>query len=178
MPLIEKRYAEALLSLAASEDLVETYQKDLQSVVDMMGQLPEFKSYLLDPKIKTESKKKMMSGILNGKTKTKLANFCMLLLDKGRISYLKGILKEYTHLADSWGNVLNITVISSVPLEQDQLTEIGDKFKKLYNSSLVKISQDIDTKVIGGIKVKIGDKEIDGTIKGRIDGLKELLLSN
>ena len=100
----------------------------------------------------------------------------MLLLDKKRFEKIIGIFEEFVKLADEEKNVLNITIISASPLEPIQLDKLTEKYRTLYNSSSINVTVKIDNDLIGGIKVIIGDKLIDGTIKGRLQELKKTLV--
>jgi F-type H+-transporting ATPase subunit delta len=178
MPLVEKRYAEALIELALQKNSVDVFQQELQSIVNIFNQQHDFKSFFLDPEINVNVKKETMKKLFDGKLSTELVNFLLLLLDKGRTGYLGGICKEYIELADKIKNVLYMTITSAAPIEQSQVNAIKDKYRKLHNASDVKTELVIDKSLIGGIKVKIGDKVIDGSIKGRLESLKELIVNN
>lgn len=175
MPLVEKRYAEALVDIAAQAAALDEYQQQLGTIAGLFGGQPEFRVFLLNPEVKSEDKKRAIKSIFSGKIENELFNFLMLLIDKGRIGYLKGISREFEKLADERKNVLNMTIISALPLDKDQIDQISEKYRKLYNAYSVKAVVETDKGLIGGVKVKIGDKVIDGSVKGRIEGLKELL---
>jgi len=100
----------------------------------------------------------------------------MLLVDKERFENIRGIVEEYFRLADERKNILNMTIISAFPLEDVQINRIKEKYKKLYNKTDVKAKLIIDKSLIGGVKIQIGDKVIDDSIKGRLLCLKEALL--
>ena len=178
MPLIEKRYAEALIGLAVEQNTIEDYQQELLVIVDLFRNMKEFKVFLLNPEIKTVIKKTVVTNSFNGKIKKELLNFLSLLIDKGRIRNLPGIFIEYTKAADKLRNTIDITLISSVPLEDIQVSQIVDKYKALYHSTNAKLHLEIDKSLIGGVKVKIGDKVSDGSIAGKLHGLRELLIES
>jgi F-type H+-transporting ATPase subunit delta len=176
MPLVERRYAEALVNISVQSSDIDVYQQEFQTVVTLYKEQPDFKLFLLNPEIRIEEKKEIVKKLFGNSLKKDMVNFLMLLLDKGRIKFLSGIFDEFTRLADKKKNVLNMTIISASPVDEKQINEIKQKYMKLYNSSAVKLNIEIDNKQIGGIKVKIGDKVVDGTVKGRLTGLKDLLL--
>ncbi len=178
MPLVEKRYAEALVSLSIQHSCIDDIQAQLGSIVYTFNTEPTFKSFLLNPEIKTDVKKDAVKNILSGKIRNEILNFLMLLLDKGRIRYLPGMLAEYTALADKMRNVLNMQIISAVPLDAIQSNRITEKYRQMYNASAVKVEAIVDTSVIGGVKVVLGDKVIDGTVKGRLKELERLLIED
>ncbi len=175
MSLIEKRYAEALIGISEKESAIESHKQQLYSVSDLFANQSDFRYFLLNPQIKVDTKKDAITKIFGGNIHEHLINFLMLLLDKGRIKLLPGIYKEYADLADKKGNVLNMTIISAASLDEAQINEIKEKYAKVYNASTVKADIEVDKGLIGGVKVKIGDKVIDGTVKGKLEGLRTLL---
>jgi F-type H+-transporting ATPase subunit delta len=178
MPLIEKRYAEALIGLSVQNNTIDDYRQELLVIADLYRNQQDFRLFLLNPKVKTEIKKAVISKAFSGKIKQELVNFLSLLLDKGRIKNLPGIFAEYLKAADKIKNTLNITIISAAPLEDKQVNSIVEKYKLLYNSTSANLLKEIDKTLIGGVKVKIGDKVVDGTITGRLQGLRNVLLES
>jgi F-type H+-transporting ATPase subunit delta len=178
MPLIEKRYAEALIGLAVQNRSVDEYQQELLTIVDLYRNQQDFSLFLLNPEINNEIKKTVIVNAFGGKVKKELVNFLSLLLDKGRIVYLPGIFIEFTKAADRIKNILNITIISAVPLEDKQISSIVEKYKRIYHTTNAKLNLEIDVSLIGGVKVKIGDKVVDGSINGRLQDLKQVLFES
>lgn len=176
MPLIERRYAEALVDIAEKHGAIDAYQKELQFVADIYNQNGDFRFLLINPQIKVDEKKEIVKKIFSGSLMDNMINFLMLLIDRGRIRNLPGMLDEYIKLADERKNILSMTITSAAPLEEGQVNEIKDKYRKAYNALDVKVDIAVDESLVGGIKVQIGDKVIDGTVKGRLESLKELLL--
>ncbi len=176
MPLVERRYAEAFIDIAAEAEAVDSYRDELKDFVELFKSQPEFKSFLLDPEIKTESKKIVVRKAFSNNLRPETINLIMLLLDKGRVKFLPGIYDEFVKLADKRGNVLNMTIVSASGLDEAQLDRIKEKYKSVYNASQVKADIKVDKTLIGGVKVKIGDKVIDDTLKGRLESLKGLLV--
>ena len=178
MLLIEKRYAEALVSLAVQNNHLELFQQDLGAVTDIYKKQTDLKDFLLNPGTDIKTKKIVVSNIFYGKISSVLLDSLMFLLDKDRIKYLPGIFDEFVRLADEKRSMLNLTVISALPLDSEQLNKLKEKYRKLYKAASVKVLTELDTGLIGGIKVIIGDKLVDGTIKGRLKELQEILSKN
>lgn len=175
MPLVERRYAEALVNISMQGRVVETYQQQFGSIMELYNQQTDFRLFLLNPEINTDVKKEVVKKLFTSTLKAELVNFLMLLLDKGRIKFLPGIFNEFNRLADKKKNALNMTIISASPLSESQIQEIKQKYLKVYNASSVKADIEIDEGLIGGVKVKVGDCVIDGSVKGRLNSLKEIL---
>jgi len=95
-------------------------------------------------------------------------SFISLLIDKNRISYLDGISKEYSKLTQIMNNELFIKIISASELDEAEINGISDKYKKVYNASTVKYELSIDESLLGGVKVIVGNKVYDGSVKTRL----------
>ena len=175
MSLIERRYAEALIDISVENGAIDGYQQEFQNVVDVYNKEQELKFFLLNPRVNTDAKKDVLKKVFSDSVNSNVVNFLMLLLDKGRAKFLPGILEEFIRLADKKKNILNMTIISAAPLKDAQIDEIKEKYMKIYNASSVKVNVEVDESLIGGVKVKIGDRVVDGSIKGRLESLKELL---
>lgn len=176
MPLVEKRYAEALVRISVEKNMLELHQQELGLIAEVCGVHEDLNAFLLNPKTDKDTKKNILRNVFSGRIQDEILGLLLLLLDKGRIKHLQGIYEEYVKLADEKRNILNMSIFTPKPLETSQLDSISEKFRKLYNASAVKTSVVIDGSLIGGVKVKIGDKLQDGSIKGRLKELQGILL--
>jgi len=178
MPLVEKRYAQALVLLSVSDNAIDDYVNDMKALADLFNMQKDFRLFLLNPRIKTDAKKIMIKSFFEGKIHPKIQNFLLLILDKGRINLLPGISREFERLADRERKVLNITVYSAFPIDEAQLNSIKERYGKRYNASLVKADIIIDSGLIGGVKVKLKDRVSDRTVKGMLDDLRKFIVDN
>lgn len=175
MSLVEKRYAEALIGLAKQQDAFEALGRELKLIVEALERDPEFWIFLQNPHAGQKERKNAVKAVFASAFLPELVNFMLLLIDKDRIKELPGIRKQYEILADNHSNILNITIVSAFPLSNLQVDKIKQKYVKLYNAADAKALIKLEEGLLGGIKVMIGDKVIDGSVKGRLDSLKESL---
>lgn len=173
MPIVEKRYAQALLELSLND--INSVKQELEQLVAIYNSDTGFHDFLIDPRIKMDKKQALIRDVFSDKLSKNMLNFVLLLIAKKRIIELPSIYEQYVQLADEKANVLDMKVITTVPLEEDQIKSLKEKFGSKYKASSVKITEIIDASIIGGIKVIIGDKVYDGSIKGRIESLTELV---
>ncbi|MFZ5986114.1 MAG: F0F1 ATP synthase subunit delta [Bacillota bacterium] len=176
MPLVNKRYAEALIEITEDNGSTDEVIDNFRKVAALFEESWDFRLFLLDPKVQAESKKEVLKDAFESRVRCELLNFLFLLIDKGRTRYIPGILDEYIGLADMKKNVLNLKIISAVPLEETQVNKIKEKYMKLYGKNNAKAEIHIDKSLIGGIRIQIGDKVIDDSIKARLMDLKEIML--
>ncbi len=173
MPLVEKRYAQALLDLSLNE--TDSVRQEFDQLVGIYNSDFEFRNFLIDPRIKMDKKLALVKEVFTGRLSKNMLNFVMLLITKKRIEELSNIYEQFVYLADRRANVLDVKVVTTAPLDEAQLNSLKQKFGNKYNASSVKITEIVDQSIIGGIKVIIGDKVYDGSIKGRIESLTELV---
>lgn len=177
MPLIEKRYAEALIDVAAQKDEVDVFRQDLLTVASVFEENRDLRLLLLNPCVGNKIKKDIALRIFSNSVRPEISSLFMLLLDKRRIRCLPGILREYVKLADRKLNILSLRIIASAVIDQELLDKIGEKFRKKYNASSVRGEFRVDAQLIGGVKVIVGDRLTDRSVKGKLESLLESLKS-
>lgn len=175
MSLVGDRYAKALLDLAISESAIEEYQNELEAVSQVVEPKSNLNTFLLSPQKDSATKKSLLVGVFNGLIRKNILNLVLLLLDKGRIESLPDICTSYVKMADEHRNILNIKVTTALPLNKEQIDGISEKFKAMFHGSSVKITVETDNSLIGGVKVIIGDKLYDGTVKGELSKMQSVL---
>ncbi|MDP4153594.1 MAG: ATP synthase F1 subunit delta [Bacillota bacterium] len=171
MSLVCRQYAKAFFDLAKQENALETYKDELTAVTDIYKSEKTFQNFILDPKISKNYKKNLIR-VFQSNIGTNTLNFLMLLLDKNRIKYLPEIFEEFIKIFDKEKNILSITITSAIPLDQKYVDLVSEKYKKLYNSADVKVTLVNDKTLLGGIKVAIGDKLYDASLKESLRRLR------
>ena len=178
MPLIETRYGEALVDVGLERNTAEAFRKDLLHVANVYREQRDLKALLLNTKIDTGIKKETVRSIFEGAVHVEVLNFLLLILDKNRIKFLPGIIREFNRLADKKQNVLNIKIYSAFPLTHAQVEKIKEKYRTNYKAAAVKADVEIDKALIGGVKVKVGDRIVDFSVASRVESLKKMLLNS
>ena len=170
MSAIERRYAVALMDALKVKDEQLKADKDLAEIAYMFNNNLQFKKILLDPRLEPRLKSDVVKEIFVDDNPM-LVSFISLLIDKNRIKYIDGISKEYSELARNKNNEIKLKIISATGLTDDEINGITDKYKKVYNATNASYEQVIDESVIGGVKVIIGNKVYDGTVKTQLNNM-------
>lgn len=172
MSSVDKRYAEALVDAAEEKGLLNTVQAELGVFAEMYSKQPEFASFFRAPEIGKKEKKDTLQVLLK-ESQSMVIPFLQLLIDKDRMKNLPGIYREFVDIADKRRKVINMQIRTFAPIDDAQLGKIKQKYMKEYDATEVKTTVSIDPELLGGLVVQIGDRLIDGSIKGRLKGLKE-----
>jgi len=177
MPLSERMFAENLAYISIEENAVEEYREQLHLINNILAEQKQFMSFLFDQKISPADKKKVIRNVFSGRIKTSLLSFLMMLVDKNKMIDFNKLVDAFDDVADKLSNTLHIIVTSATPLDKSQVDRLGEKYRQIYNSAAVRVSVRVDKSLIGGLKVKIGNKIIDDSIKTKLENLKEALVS-
>lgn len=172
---IAERYGQGLFELAVEENTVKEKKDQIEKILSLMDENPDISLFFRAVKISKEEKKKFIDDTFGKIADRDVANFMKLIIDKGRAFWMKDILKEYVSLANEELGIVTGTVVSARPLSEEDLNRIT---KALENDSdkTVILKNHIDPSVIAGIKVIVGSRVTDITMKTKIEDMREALL--
>ena len=167
-------YSEALFSLAKEEDRIEELQKELKILCELVGENPQFLEFLVTPKISKEEKRSFVDTVLGGKFSQEIVNLTKVLIDKKRTNEILDIVEVFDKTVLSHHDLIAAAAYSAVPLSAPELEALKAKLTQLTGKQ-VSLENIIDPSVIGGIRLKVGDRVIDGSLKRRLEDLKDNL---
>lgn len=172
---IARRYAKALVQLAAEEGAVDRYQGELAKIEGLFTGHPDLVSLLSNPAYGIEAKLETLKDLAGklGLSAT-VANFLYLLQERNRIACLASISAGYRVLADELSGVVRPVVTSALPLEETRIAEIRSALEK-STGKRVELTVEVDPELIGGIVTRIGDKVLDGSVKTQLTRIEDIL---
>lgn len=168
-------YAKALFDLAKeNNDLENTYQQ-VQIVKEIINVDLNLLSVLKSIHVEKSEKKEIVNNIFKKYLNNDMNNFLKLLIDKNRIGYILDICKEYKKIYLESINTKEAIIYSTIDLSENQIQEIKLELEKQYDCLFI-IENKIDSNLIAGIKITIGDYVIDGSLNNKLKSLKEQIL--
>ena len=170
-----RRFAEAAFQVGTRDGTIETWRSELEaSAVRLGGE--DAMAALGNPAIPIDQRSVAASALLEGVAGTKVQNLIQLLLRRGRIEDLPRVAAEFRRLDDQRQGITHATATSASPLTPD---EIGALTARLEQSTGGRIALDttVDPSLLGGLIVRVGDRLIDGSVRGRLERLRNQLIS-
>ena len=165
---VAEPYAQALMSLAQSQNLTESFGDIFRSLGSLMEESPEFTDFIANPVVKGEDKKAVLRQVMGSEANPYLTNFLMLLVDKRRIVFLEQIVNQFLSLLRELNQVALAEVISAQELSEAQKNAVVDRVKGITNARDVELKTNIDADLIGGVIIKVGSQVIDASIRGQL----------
>lgn len=170
-----RRYAEAVLELARRDGSFDRWLADLRLAAGVAGD-PAVAGLLDNPSLPFAARRAVLEKLLAGRTSAQALNLALLLAKRGRVESLAAVATEFKRLLDRERNVVAATVSSAVPLEPAELEAIGARVGEMIGAQ-VELEARADPRLIGGVTVRIGDRLIDASVRGRLERLRDQLLS-
>ena len=172
---IARRYAKALVQLAAEEGAVDRFQGELAKVEALFSAHPELGSLLSNPAYGIEAKLDTLKDLADRLSLSgTLKNFLLLLQERNRMACLPAIFLSYSVLADELSGVVRPVITTALPMDEARIAEIKGALEKSTGKK-VSLTVEIDPALIGGVVTKIGDKVLDGSVKTQLTRIEDIL---
>lgn len=172
---LDRRYAQALYDVAVSKDSVDKYIKDLIEIDNLIDNNPKVANVIKHPEISTKEKKKFFITLLKGKVDEDLLTFILLLIEKDRILFLKEKIRELRKIDFEHRNIKVARITVTKPLSESQRNRLIENLEKKYEMNII-LDETVDEKILGGIIIKIDEDLIDGSVRTKLDDVKNSLL--
>ena len=174
--IISRRYAKALIDLAAQEGIVDKVEQNFGKIVGTILNDKKTKNFFFNPVYKSEDKKSLLNKLVQELfISGLLKKFLALLIEKDRFPEIEQIYKEYVHFADGINNRAEAQVTTAVSLSEEDKSKLQSKLQTLTGKNVyLKIKE--DASLIGGIITRIGSVVYDGSVKSRMEKLKEQII--
>lgn len=169
-----KRYATALFDIAKEKEAIEDFEKQAEMICEIVKQEPELIQLLEHPQILQDEKIALIEKVFMGRVYEELVGLLVLIIRKNRQTLMVEILEKFLGLAREARGQVKATVTSAIPLTQEQLAQIKANLETSM-SKTIELETVIDKSIIGGLILHVGDKVVDGSIKGKLNGLKSQL---
>jgi F-type H+-transporting ATPase subunit delta len=165
---IARPYAEALFK-ATQSDMAGTAQwlTELAQVASHQ-QLLQFAA---DPKVTPEKVYDMVVGLLKSKASQVAQNFLRTVIENGRLAALPEVAAQYRAHLNALGGSSDALVYSAFEIDAATLASMGDALQKRFGRKL-NLTVKLDSELIGGIRVVVGDEVLDTSVKARLEQMK------
>lgn len=165
-------YANALFEVARVEGSLGEVEDELFRFARALEASDELRATLTDEAIPVARRQGVVEDLLGAKASPVTANLVAFVVGAGRARQLPQIIDRLVERAAAAKDSVVGEVRSAIPLTDDQVTRLGEALGKATGKK-VEVKVIIDPSVIGGIVAQVGDTVLDGTVRARLDQLRE-----
>lgn len=174
---IARRYSVALADAVAGSSETETVKAELQSWGELFSANADLQTVFGNPSITHVNKVKVLGGLIDKiKPLKTTANFLKVLLQNGRLADLSEINDRFALILKERNGIVSAEITSARELPESERAEFKTNLEKITGKT-VTIVYKIDNDIIGGVVTRIGSTVYDGSVKTKLENLKEQLVS-
>ena len=172
---IARVYAGALYEAAVDAGRVDEVSQDLAALVEALAQSAELRGLLLDEQTRGEEKKQTLMQLTEG-GESLVRNFLRVLVDKRRESVFEEAAALFAARAERDAGVVKVDLATAVPVPEGMRESLTRSLETSLGKK-VELTLTVDESVLGGVKLRIGDRIADASLRHRLEDLRARLVS-
>lgn len=170
---VARPYAEAVFKLAAQANMLPAWSVALANIDGVVAD-PNVQRLISDPNVSSQQLESLVLGVIGDRISGEQRNFVQVLINNGRLELMPHIRTHFEALKREKEGVLEAKIISALPMDDAQVKQLVAQLETKYQRK-VTAQVETDASLIGGVKIIVGDKVIDATVRGKLDAMAAAL---
>ncbi len=172
------RYARSLMELAQEKGVLAGVHEDMRLVADTCFGSPDLIMLLKSPVVKADKKDKILDRVFAGKIGQITSSFMGILVRKGREALLPDVAAAFSELYKINKDIVVAQVTSAVPLNEGARAKVRALAEKQHPGKSIELVEKVDASLIGGVTIRIGDEQYDGSVSRKLNDLRREFSKN
>lgn len=168
-----KEYASALFLLCKEENTIDTVRAELDALKRVLAENPEYTKLLDTPAMKKEERLALAEVAFGGFSEY-LLNVILILAERHLASGLPRLCDEFASLFDEERGILRAEAVTAVAMSDEQTKRLAAKLGERTGKTVI-IKNTVDPAMLGGVKLRYGGTQLDGTVKASLDRFERAL---
>lgn len=165
------RYAKAMLDSAQGKGAAADVNNDMQTIASTMVESAELRAFVQSPTTTSEAKESALQEVFDAANPLTKDLF-KLLAENKRFAILSNVAVEYSRLYDELNGIEVAQVTTAVPMTAELEGKVLSQILTISNKKVI-IKNIVDPSLIGGFIIRIGDKQYNASVAGRLQSLKQ-----
>jgi F-type H+-transporting ATPase subunit delta len=170
------RYAKALMQLAQDNKSIDAVVSDVKMIYNLINQSDDLRMLLSSPLIKSDKKQSILTSLFNGKVNDLTLKFIQLVVEQNREGSLAVIADEFITIFNEKNNIAKVSLTTAAALDDKSREMILNTIKEKYKFSEIQLEESVDSELLGGMIMRIGDKQMDASIRGQLRKIENELV--
>ena len=167
-------YGQAMYDLAREENLSKQLLDELTALSGSFEKEPEFIRLLSSPNIPKEERVRILDDSFRGKLHPYVLNFLKVLTEKGYMKHFAGCCRVYRQQYNLDHGIVPVTAYTAVPLSDELRRKLTAKLSTVTGKT-IELDCRIDPETLGGVRLDFDGKQVDGTVRRRLEDIRGLL---
>lgn len=168
-------YAEALFQAARERDELEQTLADLQDFITALDENEELRLFFLGGQVPETQKRKAIDGLMEDATLS-ARNFLKVISDNDRAEVLREAVARFEQLVKEHLGRVEVNLTTAVELSEESRDKIKERLAGMLEGREVILHANVSPDLLGGAVFRFGGTMFDGSVRGRLQGLREEML--
>ncbi|WP_292008685.1 ATP synthase F1 subunit delta [Chryseobacterium sp.] len=168
---VAKRYAQGLLDFTNESGQTATVFSEMKDVVKLMSESKDLNKFFLTPYIDSKKKIEVANEVFKSLSHSS-QNLIKLVIKQGRENQLKNIAQEYINKVEDINGVQRVTLTTATSISKENIDQII-KSTNLVKDSNFDLNVTINPEILGGYILRVGDQQIDASVKTKLNQVKK-----
>ena len=169
---VAKRYAQGLLDFTKETGLTDSVFSEMGDVLKTIEKSKELQNFFASPIVDHKKKSSVAAEIFKNFSAV-TQNIIQLVIKQGRESQLQNIAQEYINKVDQINGVQKITLTSATQLSSENISNILSSTNLVNHDSKFDVQSIINPDVLGGYILRVGDQQVDASVRAKLSKLKK-----
>ncbi|HEX6540341.1 MAG TPA: ATP synthase F1 subunit delta [Ktedonobacterales bacterium] len=166
-----RRYAEAVFELGAENNTIDRWLQDLRLIAEYFSDR-RLVFLLGEPNIQFNRKEQIVKDLLEGKVQHEALNLALLLVERGLVELMPRVREEFERKYDEYHHQIHATLTTAMPLDDLTRASVLADLEHLTGKKVL-LKEQIDPSILGGALARVGDTLIDGSVRRRLQLLRQ-----
>jgi F-type H+-transporting ATPase subunit delta len=172
---LAREYGDGLYLLAEEENLSREFLEQLLALKSLFREQPDFVRLLGNMSLSKEERVKIIDNVLRGQIHPYLLNFLKILCERCALNEYEGCLAAFKSLYNQAHGIVEATVTTAVPLDDEQRARMTEKLSALTDKQVVLVEK-IDATLMGGVLLEMNGQRYDNTLKNRLKSIHSAMV--
>lgn len=169
-----RRYAQALLLAAVKAGELDRVEAEVQSLSDLFARTPQLVKFLMQPLVPFSEKERLLRQRLQGRLSPVTLNLLLTVVKHKRADAFEHIARVFEELVREYRGEVVAEVTSAVPLTEYERTITLQRLQEITGKRVL-LSERVDPSIIGGMRIIVGNKLLDLSLRGHLERIRERL---
>ena len=171
-----RRYAEAAFQVAERDGTVDAWRRELEAAATIVAERRHRADARRTRPSRSRRGPRRSSATFGAVASQPVINLIQLMLRRGRIEDVPRVASEFRRLDNARQGITIATATSAAPLSKDEVAALTSRLEA-FTGGRVELDVHVDPSLLGGLVVQVGDRLIDGSVRGRLERLRNQLVS-